>query len=143
MLWSVMAHGIGMLRYFPDFKRLMVAYAKTHDDAQGYVGDDGSLSKTYTKRDEEVIEFARETNRKILIAAGCDPDRVYDTKIVLAHPSATVPIGKLLDTNCQAIGIPNLYFCDTSVFPESIGAPTVFTLVHLAKYMADHLATVV
>jgi choline dehydrogenase-like flavoprotein len=140
---AVEDEGLGMLKHYFDYSRLFVTFAKTHDDGEGYVYDDGSLSKTYTERDEQVLEFARETNHKILIAGGCDPNEIYDNTIVLAHPSATVPVGTCVDTNLEAKGVKNLFFCDCSVFPESIGAPTVLTLAHLARYMSDHLATVV
>jgi choline dehydrogenase-like flavoprotein len=141
---NVMKYGIGMAKYaLFDYDRILFAYAKTKDDGEGYVYDDGSMSKTYTERDRHQLEFAKETNRKILLAGKCDPNKIFDYIIMLAHPSATVPIGTCVDTHLEAKGVPNLYFCDSSVFPESIGSPTVLTLVHLAKYEAEYLATVV
>ncbi len=131
------------IKHFFDWDRVMITFAKTKDDGQGHVGDDGSLSKTYTEADNYRLDFARDVGKKILVAAGCAPDAIYHHKILLAHPSATVPLGKLLDSNFEVKGIPNLFFCDTSAFPESIGAPTVLTLVHMAKYEAEYLATVV
>lgn len=139
---AIFVEGIKVLKYLPAWPRILVSFAKTHDDALGYVGDDGSMSKTYSETDKHRLDFARETSTKILIAAGCDPKSISHNKIILAHPSATVPMGRFLDSNLEVKGVPGLYFCDTSAFPESIGAPTVLTLVHLAKHLSDHLQRV-
>ncbi|MEA3376746.1 MAG: GMC family oxidoreductase N-terminal domain-containing protein, partial [Chloroflexota bacterium] len=146
MTWVMqygMLEGLRALKDIGRYGQLMTVFSKVHDDDQGWVGDDGSMSKTYTPLDVERQEYSWEMNRKMLIAAGCDPDDLHRLTIILGHPSGTVKIGKLLDSHCQSVDVPNLYFCDASVFPEALGMPPVLTLVCLAKYEADYLATVV
>ena len=54
------------------------------------------------------------------------------------HPSGTVRIGDMLDSNLQT-EIKGLYVCDASVFPEALDRPTVLTIIALAKRLARHL----
>ena len=54
------------------------------------------------------------------------------------HPSGSVRIGNLLDTNLQT-AINGLYVCDASVFPESLDRPTVLTIIGFGKRLAKYL----
>ena len=54
------------------------------------------------------------------------------------HPSATVRIGDMLNSNLQT-EVKGLYVCDASVFPEALDRPTVLTIIALAKRLARHL----
>ena len=75
---------------------------------------------------------------RILRQAGCDPDTIFTTPIRGTHPSGTVRLGTMLDTNLQT-EIENLYVCDASVFPEALARPTVLTIIALAKRLAAHI----
>ena len=140
---SIPVDGLSVLKYGLSYKRLFVSFAKTKDDALGHVYDDGTMSKTYSKADEERLDFARDVNKKICLAAGCAPESISHNSVILAHPSATVKVGESVDSHLEAKTVKNLFFCDTSVFPESLGAPTVLTLAHLAKYEGEYLASIV
>ncbi len=138
----VMKEGLGALRYLHRHRDLTIVFYKIHDQAKGWVGENGAMSKAYTKQDKDRMEYGWEKNRQILVEFGCDPDNIHRTLVMLGHPSGTVKIGEFLDDHCQSIDIPGLYFCDTSCFPEAPGMPPVLTLVCLAKYEADYLAKV-
>ena len=145
LMWMpqfMMKAGTRALRYLTRHRQLSLVFFKIHDQDQGWVDGNGSMRKIYTPRDRERIRHGWEMNRRLLIAYGCDADDIHEETIVLGHPSGTIKIGKLLDAHCQSIDIPDLYFCDASCFPESPGMPPVLTLVCLAKYEADYLATV-
>ena len=79
---------------------------------------------------------------KVLIKAGCNPHEIYATTKIIGHPSGTAPVGKLVDSNLET-EIKNLYCCDTSVMPEAPGRPPTWTVVSLAKRLAERLETVV
>jgi len=79
---------------------------------------------------------------KALVHGGCNPDEIYASKKVLGHPGGTAPIGKLVDTNLET-QIKNLYCCDTSIMPEAPGRPPTWTIVTLAKRLAERLENIV
>jgi len=123
------------------FRKALGMFAKVSDDGVGRVTADGKISKTFTVQDNQRFEYAREINRKVLIKAGCDPDDIHHSGFVLGHPSGTVKVGQLLDTNLET-SVKNLYCCDTSVFPEAPGRPPALTIVILGKRLARRLETI-
>jgi choline dehydrogenase-like flavoprotein len=60
----------------------------------------------------------------------------------MGHPSGSVKVGQLVDTNLET-SVKNLYCCDTSVFPEAPGRPPALTVVVLAKRLAKRLEGIV
>jgi choline dehydrogenase-like flavoprotein len=69
---------------------------------------------------------------------GCPPDTIFTTPLRGTHPSATVRIGTMLTRDLET-EVKRLYVCDASVFPESLGRPTVLTILALASRLAEHL----
>ena len=134
-----MENPLGLITHLPKYKRMVHVFNKIHDDDQGWVDENGRMSKTYTKKDKEKFDYGWGMLEKILIEYGCDPKDLHRQPLVLGHPSGTVKIGPCLDIDLQSKEIPNLYVCDSSTFPEAIGAPPVLNLVCLAKYFKDHL----
>jgi len=120
------------------FRKSLGVFSKVSDEGVGKVYANGKISKTFTDRDKEHFAYARDINRKILVKAGCDPDDIHYSSFVLGHPSGTVKVGQLLDTNLGT-SVKNLYCCDTSVFPEAPGIPPAWTVVVLAKRLARQL----
>ncbi len=129
----------------PNLHRLpktLGVFAKASDDGVGSVSLDGSISKTFTKGDEERFKYGHEMNTKILLKAGCNPSDIHHSSFVMGHPSSTVRIGELIDTNLET-KVKNLYCCDTSVFPEAPGIPPALTIVVLAKRLAKRLESII
>jgi choline dehydrogenase-like flavoprotein len=145
VLWFVMAmqkQGFGQaLRDAFKFGGVMQLGFKIHDEEGGYVREDGSMRKVYTEQDKERLDYVFNLFEKVLETAGCEPNNFRRSGIILGHPSGTVPIGRLLDVYGESLDVPNLYFCDASVFPEAVGIPPVLTLACYAKYFANHLLT--
>ena len=75
---------------------------------------------------------------KVFKKAGAKESSVYPMKAAGAHPSATCRIGVVIDKNLET-QIRDLYCCDASVFPSSLGAPVVWTVVSLGKRLSKHL----
>ncbi len=143
MMGHLMKEGFSAVKDMGKYSRLVTVFSKVHDDDTGWISEDGTMSKTYTKLDLERQEYSWEKIDQMLITAGCDPNALHRMTTILGHPSGTVKIGELLDNHCESVDIPNLYFCDASCFPEALGMPPVLSLVCLAMYQADHLATVI
>ena len=126
LLWMVMylqQEGISAVKDVCRHNKLLATGFKIHDDDKGYIKDDGSMIKIYTPQDKDRLEDVSNTCRDILISAGCDPNDIHTSNILLGHPSGTIPIGKLLTEYCESMDIPNLYFCDASALPEAPGVP--------------------
>ncbi|MCB8985408.1 MAG: GMC family oxidoreductase [Ardenticatenaceae bacterium] len=111
---------------------------KLKDEISGGVGADGRIHKGLTAHDRQRMARAEAVAGQILRQAGCDPDTIFTTPIRGTHPSGTVRLGTMLDTDLQT-EIENLYVCDASVFPEALARPTVLTIIALAKRLAAHL----
>ena len=98
-----------------------------------------TIDKGLTAGDQQRLAQAEAVAGRILRQAGCDPDTIFTTPLRGTHPSGTVRLGEMLDTNLQT-EIAGLYVCDASVFPEALARPTVLTILALGKRLARHLA---
>ncbi len=145
MAWHMQFFQDEHLKSIPKFGRFNNAlgvFAKVSDEGVGQVYANGNISKTFVEEDQKRFEYSKKVNEKILLAAGCDPDDIHQSGFVMGHPSGTVKVGKLLDTNLET-SVKNLYCCDTSIFPEAPGMPPAMTIVVLAKRLAKRLETIV
>ncbi len=124
------------------YGKVLGMFAKMSDGGTGTVSANGDISKTFTAEDKERFEYSRDINIKVLNKAGCDPNDMHHSSFIMGHPSGTVRIGELLDTNLET-EVKNLYCCDTSIFPEAPGMPPALTVVVLAKRLAKRLETIV
>jgi choline dehydrogenase-like flavoprotein len=111
---------------------------KLKDEISGEVDARGRISKGLTDADRERLARAEPIAHAILRRAGCAPDSIFTTPLRGTHPSGTVRIGEMLDTDLRT-EVAGLYVCDASVFPEALARPTVLTIISLAQRLADHL----
>ncbi len=125
--------------YWPRWNNILGVMIKLKDEVSGGVFPDGKIRKPLTDNDRPRLKLAEDMCHKILIEAGAKPDTLFMTPLRGTHPSGTVRIGTMLDTNLQT-ETPGLYVCDASVFPEALDRPTVLTIIGLAKRLAKHLA---
>ncbi len=123
---------------FLRYGKTMGVMIKLKDEISGGISVEGKISKTLTEPDRWRLNHASNLARKILIRAGCKPDSVFVGPLRGTHPSGTVRIGELLDTQLQT-PIRGLYVSDASCFPEALDRPTVLTLICLSKRLAKHL----
>ena len=124
---------------WPRWNHVLGVMIKLKDDISGGVFPDGKISKPLTANDRSRLAQAEEVCRKVLIAAGADQSSIFMTPLRGTHPSGTVRVGEMLDTDLQT-EVPGLYACDASVFPEALDRPTVLTIIGLAKRLAKKLA---
>jgi choline dehydrogenase-like flavoprotein len=111
---------------------------KVKDEIAGGITMEGKISKPMTERDLGRLNHASIVCRKILIKAGCEADSIFVSPLRGTHPSGTVRIGEMLDTDLQT-EVDGLYVCDASTFPEALDRPTVLTIIGLGKKLSRHL----
>ena len=125
--------------YWPKWNNILGVMIKLKDEVSGGVFPNGKISKPLTNGDQVRLKQAEDVCRKILIEAGAKPDTIFMTPLRGTHPSGTVRIGTMLDSNLKT-EIEHLYVCDASTFPEALDRPTVLTIIGMAKRLASQLA---
>ncbi|MCU0577659.1 MAG: GMC family oxidoreductase N-terminal domain-containing protein, partial [Desulfobacterota bacterium] len=131
-------------RYLPrmrDAFRFTGIMVKIRDELRGEIYPDNPIfpfSKAPTERDKKRLDKGVEIIRKVLKKAGASEDSIIAYNPSGAHPSASCRIGVVVDKNLET-RIQNLYCCDASVLPSSMGLPVVWTAVSLGKRLAKHL----
>ena len=130
--------GIKYAAYWPKWNNMLGVMIKLKDQVSGGVYPDGTISKPLTKNDQERMKIAEDVSHKILLEAGADKETIFTSPLRGTHPSGTVRIGEMLNTDLQT-EVPGLYVCDASVFPEALDRPTVLTIIGLGKRLARHL----
>jgi choline dehydrogenase-like flavoprotein len=111
---------------------------KLKDEISGGILADGRIHKGLTAGDRQRLTQAEGVAKAILLRAGCDSETIFTTPIRGTHPSGTVRIGELVNTDLET-EVRGLYVCDASVFPEALARPTVLTIIGLARRLADYL----
>lgn len=126
------------LRKLANFMRYTSIMVKVQDDVVGEIKKGRAFTKPLTENDRKKIDKGVQIITKIFKKAGAKESSIYPMKAAGAHPSATCRIGVVIDNNLET-QIKNLYCCDASVFPSSLGAPVVWTVVSLGKRLSKHL----
>ena len=115
---------------------------KVRDGLSGQVAPDGTVSKPIADEDRQKLDKGAGIAEKILKQAGADPRSIYTSPVGAAHPGGTVRIGQGVNTDLET-PVANLYVCDTSIIPEPLGLPPVWTLIAFGKRLARRLGSVV
>ncbi|MFI5612007.1 GMC family oxidoreductase [Amycolatopsis sp. NPDC051903] len=117
------------------------------------LGRDGNVKLSYTPNNQEPMEQLYRRVKKHLNHLGLHPHHLIPRDVYMkndvpaagcAHQAGTVRFGRdpatsVLDTDCQAHEVDNLYVVDTSFFP-SIGAVNpALTAMANALRVGDHL----
>ena len=141
LLYPLAAARVGLKQAltWPKWGNILGVMIKLKDDLSGGVYPGGRISKSLTANDASTLARARALSERILIEAGARPSSIFMRPLMGTHPSATVRIGTMLDTNLKT-EIDGLYVCDASTFPESLDRPTVLTIIGLGKRLSRHLA---
>ncbi len=71
--------------------------------------------------------------------------RQGDIPIASTHPQSTCAMGEdrtraVVNSYCQSHELPNLFICDMSVFPSSLGAPPQISTAAIADRTAQYIA---
>jgi choline dehydrogenase-like flavoprotein len=135
---GAMRVGLKPMLMWPKWGNILGVMIKLKDDLSGGVFASGKIRKPLTEPDTMRLSRARRMSERILIEAGADPSSIFMRPLMGTHPSGTVRIGTMLDTDLKT-EVDGLYVCDASTFPESLDRPTVLTIIGLGKRLARHL----
>ena len=91
-------------------------------------------------RDVTVLN-SKEDIQTLVQAVERNPDAL---QVASAHPQGGNRMGEdvekcVVDSNCKVHGFKNLYVCDASVFPTSLGVNPQITVMALATMTADNI----
>lgn len=132
--------GVRQLPKFTNYRRYTGIMVKIRDEIAGEIFPDGTFFKPVTERDRKRLDKGVDIIKRVLKKVGCEKDSIYVSEPMGAHPSASCRIGEVVDTNLET-EVKNLFCCDSSVFPEALGLPVVWTAVSLGKRLAKYLNT--
>jgi choline dehydrogenase-like flavoprotein len=133
--------GIGPALRWLQWNKMLGVMIKLKDDITGGIYPDGKIRKPLSASDTERLNDAFGVCRRILIEAGAKKSSIFMRPLIGTHPSGTVRIGDMVDTNLKT-EVEGLYVCDASVFPEALDRPTVLTIIGLGKRLARHLTRI-
>ena len=111
---------------------------KIKDENNGVVENNNSY-KELTEKDKELLNRGEDIVKDILINNNIKEDSIISTMIRGSHPSGTCAIGKVVNKNLEVEDLPNLYVCDSSIFPESLGVPPILGIIAISKNLVNNL----
>lgn len=91
-----------------------------------------------TQSPDQLVAFRSEQDLAKISAINFLPAR---TVVTSAHMQSTCKMGSVVDRQHRLKGFDNLYLCDSSVFPTSVGANPMQTIYTVAKLFAEQLIT--
>ncbi|HDP25353.1 MAG TPA: GMC family oxidoreductase [Deltaproteobacteria bacterium] len=116
---------------------------KIQDDLDGTIHPGNRFfpfTKIPSRNDRLKLAKGADIMKRVLRKVGVSEASIVELNPSGAHPCATCRIGDVVDTKLET-SIKNLYCCDASVVPASLGLPVVWTIVALGKRLAKHLET--
>ena len=128
------------IRHYP---RLMGVMTKIQDEKAGHLTHGRfslSISKPLTLQDQNRLKRGHDIAKEVLIEAGAKKNQLFSTPIRGAHPAGTNSIGEVVNSDPKT-DINNLFVCDASILPHSLGTPLILTLMafglRLSNYIID------
>jgi len=121
-----------------NYDNVIPLLVKVRDELSGKIIGNGLVDKPISKADQARLDKGEEIAKQILVQAGAV--KTYSSRIISPHPAASVKIGEHLDKNLRT-KFANLYVCDSSAYPESLGIPPTLTILGMGKRLANHLVS--
>ena len=126
------------IRYY---HRLMGIMTKIQDEKAGHITQGRlsiSISKPLTSQDRNRLDRGHDIAKEVLIEAGAKKSNIFSTPTRGAHPGGTNSIGEVVNSDLQT-DTKNLFVCDASILPQSLGTPLVLTLMAFGMRLANHI----
>ncbi len=113
----------------------------------------GAIQLSYTENNMEAHKRLVNKLKGLLKHLGCEGEKLFPTSVYLgkkiplagtAHQCGTMRFGNdpatsVLDTNCKAHDLENMYVVDGSFFPSSAAVNPALTIMANALRVGDHL----
>ncbi|WP_455142940.1 FAD-dependent oxidoreductase [Candidatus Hodarchaeum mangrovi] len=126
---------------FRHYPRLVGIMTKIQDEKNGTLGFGRfslNISKKLSQQDLSRLDEGEQLASEVLLEAGGDPKTIFSSTIRGAHPGGSNAIGEVVDADLQT-KIPNLFVCDSSILPNSLGTPLVSVLMAFSKRLANFI----
>lgn len=133
--WISALFNPGWRHPLPDMVGIMVKLA---DEEIGSVSSAGRVDKRLSATDRSRLEEATGLAAEILTRFGADPASVIAGTVNAGHPGGTLPLSEATARTFHDERLPdNVYVADASLFPRSLGAPPILTIIAMAKRVAS------
>jgi len=126
---------------FRHYPRLIGIMTKIQDEKNGTLGFGRfslGISKKLTSQDRSRLDKGEQIASEVLLEAGGDPKTIFSSIIRGAHPGGSNAIGEVVDADFQT-RIPNLFVCDSSILPYSLGTPLIAVLMAFSKRLGNFI----
>lgn len=112
---------------------------KLADVEQGDVHK-GKMDKVLTRQDHRILKQGVDDCREILIQMGAKKEDIILGTLNAGHPGGMLPLTPAEASTLHSPLLPeNLYVCDASILPQSLGLPPMLTIMALAKRIAKKI----
>ncbi len=117
---------------------LMIKWA---DVEQGDVHHQ-KMNKKLTALDRQRLQQGVDDCREILLRMGANERDIFLGTLNAGHPGGMLPLTSAEASTLHSPLLPdNLYVCDATILPASMGLPPMLTIMALAKRIAKMIAT--
>ena len=112
---------------------------KLADVEQGDVHHN-KMRKTLTPLDHQQLQQGVSDCREVLMRMGADEHDIFLGTLNAGHPGGMLPLTQAEANTLHSSLLPdNLYVCDATILPQSLGLPPMLTIMALAKRIARNI----
>ncbi len=98
------------------------------------------MQKQLTPLDHQRLQQGVKDCREILLAMGVKEQDIFLGTLNAGHPGGMLPLTEAEAQTLHSPHLPdNLYVCDASLLPQSLGLPPILTIMALAKRIAKQI----
>lgn len=113
---------------------------KLADQPEGNADAANAFQKALSRTDQEALEAAIESCRRIFGLMGIKPQDLFLGTLHAGHPGGTLPLTHASANTLQDSRLPeNCWVADASLLPGPFGMPPILTLLALGRRIAERI----